>query len=582
MLTKLSEILDTQSKRRYAGLAVLSVASSLLQTAGVAAISLFFTVLLGGKLPRAVQGFVDDQSFLLLGVVVLFAALSGTISSGVSTYYGIKISWDQYKNIAGRLLTQYLDNPYEWHIQQHSSKLINAVLGEARSVCGILQQCVMVLTRGTEVVFLVLLLVIAKPMVALATFTSFATVYWLLFRFNREFIRAQGRVLVKANAERQKAATEALQGIKAVKIAGNAGYFRERFLKAAEETIGATVNIQYFSLMPKYFIESLLFGCIVGFVVLSHVRGWNVNESIPLLALYGAAALRMLPAAQQLYNSFTSLVAGQAVVDKVWEGVQSQESSDGKNRLEPEKVCGDNTLFRLENVAYRYPNSELSSLRGVDLEIKRGEKIGIVGTTGAGKTTLVDVLLQLLLPSQGSVAVAAEEVGRQHLVSYIPQELHFIDDTIAANIAWGIPEGERSREQLERAARRAQIHDHIVTLPQGYDTPMGERGVRLSGGQKQRIGIARALYLEPALLVLDEASNALDPETERQVLDTLFQQDLTLVVIAHRLSTLRKCDRLLVMREGRIVSAGSYEQLLGKCRFFREMAEADVGKVVSL
>lgn len=556
--------------------------SSLLQAAGVAAISLFFTVLLGGKLPDVVEAFIEAQSFIVLGVVVFITAVSGTVSSGFATYYGIKISWEQYEKIAGRLLEQYLDNPYEWHITQNSASLINAVLNEARSVCTILQQWVMVLVRGVDIVVLTALLIVAKPMVALTAFSSFFIVYGALFKIKRGFILRQGKLLVKANEERQKTVAEALGGIKAVKVAQNAPYFQNRFERAAGDMVSATVNVQYFSVLPKYFIEALLFGALVGFVVLSKIRGWGVYESIPLLALYGAAALRMLPGAQQLYASLTTIVGNHAVVTKVANGLIDQGESLSTNGAQTGSIVSASSLIELSGVSYRYPQAARPSIERLDLKISTGEKIGLVGATGAGKTTLVDLMLGLLHPQEGTLSTAPTEGTHRRLVAYVPQQLHFLDDTIGANIAWGIPESERDIGLIEDAARRAKIHEHIATLSDGYHTVMGEGGVRLSGGQRQRIGIARALYLEPALLVLDEASNALDPETERQVLDTLFEQDLTLVVIAHRLSTLRKCDRILVMQGGKIISQGTFDHLVDTCSYFQRLSAADVGKTLVL
>lgn len=578
MLGQLWAVLSRDAKRRYVTLACLSLASSFLQTVGVGAVSVFFSVLLGGKLPEVIRPFLNPDNFLALGSMVLGTALAGTASSGLATYFGVKISWQQYEDLAGRLLSQYLSNPYEWHLQQNSANLINAVLTEARAVCGILQQCVAVQVRGAEVVLLVCLLIVVKPLVALAAFTSFSAIYWLLFSVNRRFVRGQGRVLVQANEERQKAVTEALNGIKAVKVSGDWGYFQDRFIRAARKTANATVNILYFSLLPRYFIEALLFGGLVGFVLLANARGWPIHESIPLLALYGAAALRILPAVQQLYLSAVTIVSNQAVVEKVANGLlhpppPATSASTGCQLGER------GPLFELQEITYRYPEAEHPSLQNLNLTIYRGEKIGVVGTTGAGKTTLVDILLQLLNPTSGSLNIASSNEGHDSLVAYVPQQLHFLDDTVAANIAWGVPDGERDLKKVIAAAKKARIHEHIAGQPEGYQTMVGEQSVRLSGGQRQRIGIARALYHNPALLVLDEASNALDPETERQVLDGLLGEDLTLVVIAHRISTLKKCSRLLVMREGGIVSQGSYEELLGQCAFFRNLALADLGQV---
>ena len=385
--------------------------------------------------------------------------------------------------------------------------------------------------------------------------------------------------MAAANTERQRAANEALTGIKAIKVSRLEPFFLESFNRAASRLSEATGKIQYFALLPKYLIELLIFGGLVGFVVLSHSRHWNASESIPLIALYGAAAIRLLPATQQLYSSVTVISGAQASLKNVLEGLVTSSpappATKSRNGLRPE------TLVLFEGVSYTYQAAHSPSLRDLDLTITRGEKIGIVGATGAGKTTLVDLLLDLLQPSVGVLTRAPQEEGHA-LVAYVPQQLHFIDETIAANIALGKLEGERDLDRIETAARRARIHEHIAHLPQGYNTMMGEAGARLSGGQRQRIGIARALYREPALLVLDEASNALDAETERQVITSLLDQDLTLVIIAHRISILRGCTRILVLEGGRLVAQGTFDELLGKDLRFRALASADLGQDVLL
>lgn len=569
-------LLDPESRRQYLLLAFLSVLSSLFQTAGVAAISLFFTILLGGSLPSKIQNIADQVSFAGFGSMVLVLLVLGTGSSAFATYYGIQLSWRQYQRIASRILENYLYRNYEWHLSQNSAALSKTVITETQSVViFVLQQIVMILVRGSEILLIGGLLVATRPLIALVATISFLLIYGVLYRLNRSSILAQSKIVAQSNTDRQRAVNEALAGIKSIKVSRLETFFLDSFNKAAMKLSDATAKIQYFSLLPKYFIELLIFGGLVAFVVFSHHRNWNANESIPLLALYGAAAIRLLPAAQQLYASLTMIAGAQASFRTVLDGVREDIPALPLQASKEEVPHG--TLVAFHNVSYTYATSNTPSLHHLNLVISKGEKVGIVGTTGAGKTTLVDLLLSLLKPSDGYIANAHQERGHT-LVAYVPQQLHFIDDSIAANIALGQPAEQRDLEKIEAAAKQACIHDYIASLPQRYQTLMGESGARLSGGQRQRIGIARALYQNPALLVLDEASNALDAETERQVISSLLEQDLTLLIIAHRISILRGCTRILVLENGRLAAEGTFESLYETNGRFRALASADVGK----
>jgi ABC-type multidrug transport system fused ATPase/permease subunit len=575
VLSLILQILDREGRRQYFALAILSVLSSLLQAAGVAAISLFFTVLLGGQLPALVQNVTGELSFASLGLVVLAFTISGTLSSAAATYWGIRTSWRQYHKLASRLLERFVTNSYEWHLQQNTASLAQAVITEVYAiVSAILQQMVMVLVRGAEVLLIAVLLVAIRPKIALVAVLSFGILYALLYRANKGSIALHGERVVESNAARQRAVNEALGGIKSVKVSRMEGFFLNNFNRSAATLGDAMSKIQYFSLMPKYFIEILLFGGLIGFLTVSHARGWSNSESVPLLALYGAAAIRLLPAVQQLYFSLAAITASKASLVTVLAALQEDAVAVSSDPIE---VVADGPLVALQDVSYAYPGCATPSLSNVDLEIRPGEKVGIVGATGAGKTTLVDIVLGLLPPSHGRISRVTRHSDT--LVSYVPQQLYFVDDTIAANIALGVSPSRRDQAKIETAARRARIHDHIASLPDGYDTPMGEHGIKLSGGQRQRIGIARALYRQPALLVLDEASNALDAQTERQVIASLLEQDLTLLIIAHRISILRGCTRIVVLEKGTVVACGSFEQLMESDGIFRGLATADLDEV---
>lgn len=572
ILSQIFTILGKPERRHYKILAVLSVLSSFFQTLSVAGVSLFFTILLGGALPPRIQELTGGLSFPATGGLVLLLVLLGTSSSALTTYYGIRLSWRQYEMLASRLLDEYLHRDYEWHITQNTAELSNAVITQAQRIVNeVLQQVVMILVRGSEMILIGGLLVATRPLIAVVATGSFLVIYGGLYQLNKRFIHGQGVLLEEAYNDRQLAVNEALSGIKVVKVYGLQGYFLANFRDAANRLSAALANISYISLLPKYFIELLLFGGLIAFVVTSHGRGWNTNESIPLLALYGAAAIRLLPAAQQLYASITVLKGASSSLLGVTETLRTHNPARGRGGSLP---AGEGVAISFEGVGYTYGGSAKPALAQMSFSILRGEKIGIVGATGAGKTTLVDLLLGLLLPTEGKIWRAPSASGAAS-VGYVPQQLHFVDDTIAGNIALGQRAESRDHERIQSAARRACIHDHIQDLPLGYDTPIGEQAVRLSGGQRQRLGIARALYRTPEILVLDEASNALDAETERNVIASLLTQELTLVIISHRISILRDCSRIMVVEAGRIQAEGSFERLLKDSALFRALAAAD-------
>lgn len=570
---RLAPLLDGKARWQYALLVVMAVVSSLVQTIAIAALSLFFSALMGGPVPATVQPLIQRVGLFDLGIIVLALLLAGTSSSAFAAYWGIRSSWRLYSEISTRLLKSYLGERYEWHLTRNSSKLSSTVIQEVQYlVNGILEQLVMVITRGIEVVFVTSLLLLTRPLVALVAVLAFSVAYGVLFTVTRRVIDRQSRTALDYGALRFRTAGEALGAVKSVKISECEGYFLDRYRHSAERFGGATASIQYCSLLPKYAIEAILFGGLIGFVLVSHLRTWSIGETIPALALFGAAAIRLLPAAQQLYASLSMIRSSAPYLEGVLEGLGAHRPSRLSPALPP---VHDGDLIALQGVVYQYPDTDAPSLHGVDLVIRQGEKIGIVGPTGSGKSTLVDVMLGLLEPQSGTLRRVGGHDGAW--VEYVPQRLMLLDDTVEANVAFGVPDAQRDRQRIRDAVRRVSLEPVIESLPQGYQTVLGEHGVRLSGGQRQRIGLARALYRRPALLILDEASNALDVETERQVVETLLEQDIAMVVIAHRISLLRGCGRIVVMENGRIIAQGTYEDLLQNDQLFRRLADADRG-----
>ncbi len=563
-------LLDQEGRRQYLILAILSSISSLVQAVGVSSVGLFFALLIDGRPPKSAPQFLHGLGVPALGMLVFCLLVSGSMLSALATYYGISAAWRQYPIIASRLLRRYLKNSYEWHVNQNSSDLGRMVLVETGNIVSLLlQHMVLFFVKGTEVLVIAFLLFAVRPLVAISAGLSFFLIYFVLYKINQRYIHEQGEVQLRSNADRHRTVTEVLSGVKTVKAFAVENFFASLFHDSAVAYSRASASIQYFSLLPKHFVEVIIFGGLVGFVVFSESRGWSTSESIPLISLYAAAAVRLLPGIQQCYLSGTYINAARPSLRAVLEGLETA-SAPSKRRF----VAADcPEALRLENVSYTYPGADKPTLSQISFSISPGEKVGIVGMTGAGKTTLVDILLGLLEPGEGRVLVReAKSEPPSCSVGYVPQTVNLIDDTIAANIALGEAPGDRCATRLRQAATAARIAEHIDSLPLGYDSQIGEQGVRLSGGQRQRLGIARALYRNPQIVVLDEASSALDAKTEQEVFNSLHREDLTLIIISHRLTILTSCTKILLVVGGRVVAQGTYDELLRNEPMFAALA----------
>lgn len=579
--TKLSKdvhtVVGARGLKQFALLTILVVISGLWQAMIVSSVPIFFSVALQGpsaksmfKLPLGPQ-FSSGISIERLSLLIFAFVVVGGLLSIATTLAGNIIAMKQTPRISSQLLAHYLEQPYEWHLGENSSALSKRVLSD---VPVIIQQIVLkginLISKGFDIIVICAVLFIAKPIVAFAAVGLFGLLYGTLILVANTYVRKQGRIAFLANQGRFRSTKEALGSLKLVKVHQCTDPFVLRFRHSAERMIDADIRMANFASLPKPMLETLVLGGVfVGIAALSS-RGWSLNAIVPLLGLYSAAAVRLLPAAQQCYLSFNTMLGSLPCLETVADDLR-RPTSPKRSGLEASE---DNSTTSAIDLTYRYPSAEQPSIQGISFAIESGQKVGLVGRTGAGKTTLVDIILGLLTPTAGSIKIASTGGAddRASLVGYVPQEISFVDGTFSANIAIGIPKEEVELERLQRAARDAQILDFIESLPSKFETELGEDGVRLSGGQRQRIGIARALYRSPTLLVLDEASSALDAETERDVFESLFANNsLTIIAIAHRLSVLKKCDKILFLQGGKLQKAGSYDELRESEAAFRAL-----------
>ncbi len=564
-----------------------------LEVAGVASIMPFIAVLGNPDIIKSNRylrgafdyfGFTDTNDFLFaVGMAVFAIFLFSTLFKALTTYALSRFTYMREYSIGRRLLAGYLHQPYEWFLNRNSADLGKTLLSEVEKV--VLAAVIPLMQLFAQVVVgsaLIVLLLAVNPLLAACVGLGFAIMYGLIYGVLRARIRRLGSNRTDANRERFELVNEAFGGIKEIKVGGLEDVFVGRFDLPAHRVAASQVIAQHAMHLPRFALEIVAFGGMLLISLYLMRTSGGFAGAIPVIALYAFAGYRLLPAFQQAYLYLSLLRFAGPALEALHRDLRSLERpTSGTLAVPPDLRLAD--AIRLEDVEFSYPNSPLASLRGVTIEIPVCTTVGLVGATGSGKSTLIDVMLGLLRPQQGGLYVDDAEVTPENLrswqrsIGYVPQHIFLADDTIAANIAFGVPSADIDRAALEQAARVANLHDFIMSeLPQGYETVVGERGVRLSGGQRQRIGIARALYHRPQLLALDEATSALDTLTEKAVMEAVhhLRHEMTVVLVAHRLSTVRECDRIYLLDKGRIVDQGTFDELAARSGGFREMAKA--------
>jgi ABC-type multidrug transport system fused ATPase/permease subunit len=590
---KLYDLLDARERRTVVGMVLLTVVMSFLDVLGVASVLPFLAVVSNPEMIEenaalawayGLAGAPPVETFLImLGLAaflfVLFTALFRAGTFYVLTYFVTM----RVPSLSIRLMRAYLGRPYVWFLQRHSADLGKSILSEVQQVVrGPVYAGVNVVAHAVMLAFLVGFLLVLEPAAAIGAAVLFGGSYGLIYLLVRGPLVRMGEERLHTNKERFQIMQESMGGIKNVKLMGLERSYVERFRDPATRQARNTAAQSVISELPRHLLEVIAFGGMILFVLwLLMTQGGSIADIIPILGVYAFAAARTFPTIQKLFGAVSQLRFGQAALDALHADLTDDADRDldrGRD-LAPLKL---RDRLELDEVSFGFPGAETPALSGLSMTIPAKTSVGIVGETGAGKTTAVDLILGLLPAEGGELRVDGVRVDEsnvrawQRSVGYVPQDIFLTDDTVAANIAFGIPPEEIDRAAVERASRAAALHDFVTTrLPQGYDTMVGERGTRLSGGQRQRIGIARALYSEPDLLVFDEATSALDNVTEAEVMRAV--RDLgstkTIILIAHRLSTVRNCDQVIMLEDGRVAAADTYEGLVARHEGFRALHE---------
>lgn len=535
----------------------------------------------------AASGFSTIYPFQVLLAFLVFVVMAlGLVIKAFGSYAMIRFSNMRGFSLSSRLLSAYLRQPYTWFLQRNSADISKNVLGEIAQIVGrILLPALTLLSSLMLTIAIIIFLLIVDPIIACTAAVLIAGGYVGIYLALRPKLTRLGMIAVAANKSRFQVVQEATGGFKEVKLLGLENAYVRRFQTPAYAAARAASTTQLMTALPRFALEGVTFAVLLGIILSLLVRNeGDLGAAVPTLGIFAFAVMRLLPTIQNAYAAFSNLRAARPVLDAVHKDYLEALASHvaPSDRAAPDKLPLTRAL-QLRNIEFSYPNVDVPSVQGITLSIKAHQKIGIVGGTGAGKTTFIDIILGLLPPSKGDMIVDGVEVTDQNLsawrrsIGYVPQTIYLTDNTIAENIAFGLSLDELDLDAVRRAARIAALDSFIETeLPEGYMTTVGERGVRLSGGQRQRIGIARALYHDPELLILDEATSALDNLTERAIMDAVrnIGDEKTFIMIAHRLSTVKSCDQIILMEKGQVEAVGRYEDLVEQNETFRKMAQS--------
>lgn len=586
------EILTPRERRVGLLLMLMSVFMGLFETIGVAVILPFLQVL---AKPELIQtngllswtwttfGFSSVSGFgIFLGAAAFGIILISAVVRMLTTYALTRFAYMRTYAISLRLLNSFLHQPYGWFLARNSATLGQTILLETdKAVNDCILPSFLLFANLIVVVFVSSLVFIVEPTVAISATLLLAGVYLLVYFGFRRLLDRLGASRFEANEQRFRTVQEATGGIKDVKVRGLEQRFIGRFREPALRLARHETYSQVISRLPRFVLEAAVYGgFILAVLVLLARHNGNIADLLPVLGVIGMAGTKLFPALQQVYIMMTAMRYMSPALQSLHHNLTTlaPPPEHAPPAVEPLRLS---RAIEFHDVGFSYSGTGRPTLSALSLTIPARTTVGIVGGTGAGKTTMIDLILGLFLPDQGQILVDGVPIGPatisawQRNLGYVPQAIYLSDSSIASNIAFGLPEDEIDMAAVERAARIANLHDFITgELANGYRTVVGERGVRLSGGQRQRIGIARALYLDPDVLILDEATSALDNLTERAVMEavqTLGRQK-TIIMIAHRLTTVQNCDCILLMEKGRILAQGTYDELVEQNATFRRMA----------
>ena len=602
-LKNLFHLLSTSQKNRLILLQFLVILNSAFEVISIAAVGAFMSLV--GSFNQIeinplyieasnIINISSPSSFLLLAAVFTLAILVITAIISLFTLWRLSIFGALVgADLSNRLYYFYMQKDWIFHSSNNSSNLKNRIANESLRVSnGVINHVMLMNSKIVMSIIMSIALMIYNIYVAMSAAIIFSIAYFFLYKTARARLIRNGSVTSAAQALRLKLMSEGFGGIKDVLLLGRQALFNKSFFKASNNFARAAGSSQVLSMGPRYIMELVAFSSVILLVIflLLNYQG-DIGKILPVITIYALAGFKLLPAFQQIYYSLTTIRVNIHAFHLLQEDLEISDADYLANQFTQnfdDNVIDFKKNIVLQNIKFKYPSVYSNALNNINLEIPANHVIGIVGSSGSGKSTLIDILLGLIPPNEGKILIDGNEINShnikhwQNLIGFVPQSIFLADSTIKENIAFGLPEDEIDNEKVANAIDMSHLREFVDSLDNGINTVVGERGVQLSGGQRQRIGIARALYQNASVLILDEATSSLDGISEMLIMNAIndFFGKKTIVIIAHRLSTIKNCNTIYILENGKILDSGTYDQLKEKNQFFKKMLSPD-GKALN-
>lgn len=574
----------------------MMLVASLLEVLGIGMIPVFVTTVaepdkilqypVVGDMLKDV-GITSSKSLVIYGALLLMVVyFVKNIYLAFFLYLKKKYVENRGIYLQDRMFRAYMTAPYSFYINRNSAELLRNVGGEVyKIITGTLMPFIELVLNLTMFLFIIGTLLIFEPLITVVSVIILGSGGYFFLQYTKEKTSEYGKEIREARTEKNKAVIQGLNGFKVARVMNRENAFLDHYRHYAIRSKIAAIYEYVVSNLPKPIIETLAIAGILSIALIMVWQGREVGSIVPVLALFGAATVRLMPVINMVLSQVTKIRYNAHSVYAIYDDLQILENNHNEFRkevLSDHKKLDFQGQIVLKSISYQYSNSDEYAVQDISLSISNGSAISFVGPSGSGKTTLADIILGLLKPQEGLILADGIDIytnirGWQKNIGYIPQSIYLLDDTIKRNIAFGISDDDIDEGNLSDAIQAAQLEELINRLPKGVETVVGERGVRLSGGQQQRIGIARALYNNPQVLVMDEATSSLDNLTEKFVIEAIerLRGDRTIIMIAHRLTTVQNCDTIYMMKEGQVVDQGTYDELLKNSKDFRKMSLAE-------
>jgi ATP-binding cassette, subfamily B, bacterial PglK len=594
-IRKTYDLLTATERKNAFFLLFIILITALLDMLGIASILPFITVLANPQMINSneflnniyqissIIGVNNEKQFLfMLGIMAFILLVISLTFRALTQYYLLRFSLKREHTIGKRIIEGYLHQPYSWFLTKNSADLGKNILSEVNIV---IQQSIIpilnLFAQSAVIIAITILLIIVDPILSLSTGLVLGFSYLSLFYFIKKILSRLGAERLQANLDRFSVVSESFGAIKEIKIKSLENIYISKFSKPSEVYTKNQSLAAMIAHLPRFFFEGIAFGGMIIIILVLMAKDSGFTNILPIITLYAFAGYRLLPALQHIYASLTQMRFSKSALDTLHNDLISLNSiveRNSKNYLE-NRISFEKSID-INRINFQYPNSKQDIIKDLTFSIPVSRKIAIVGTTGSGKSTTVDIILGLLDPIDGSLRVDGKIIDNnnkrswQKMIGYVPQQIYLSDESVAANIAFGVEKKNINQEAVEQAAKLANLHEFVIKeLDDKYDTTIGERGIRLSGGQRQRIGIARALYHKPKVMIFDEATSALDNITEKAVMEAIYnlESSITVILITHRMSTVKEFDKIILLDKGSLKAQGSFKELNQKNMIFKKM-----------